>query len=395
MKNQILIFTAVLLILSGLVWDTSATETRAFSMGQTGVFMYDNSNVLLFPGAVMRYGNEVVTELRLKDAENLFSAEVRLPINSIMIGLNYNRPIDMYDPGVGDYVELENTTDLYLGTKLMGNDVGLRLSYGQDGYKRDSVFIGQTKLEESASYMEIAAGISSTNLYDISIGLEMPKIKSEEGFPSGTPVKDEFSGTGFNLNGRYFYQYDPKMNFVPVARLGFGSASRKVNQGSTELGKVDYSMMQFSLGIGLNYQISTNSMLIVALNLYEYSKVEEKIKEGTKYVTTTNSIPRLFLGAEATIKSWLVGRIGANRAYQKITDKETPYQGETTETSYQSSEYNVSFGMGLKFGRFLIDLDINDGLFFEGTNIISGRFRDLSNRVSISYLFSNGERSEK
>ena len=109
---------------------------------------------------------------------------------------------------------------------------------------------------------------------------------------------------------------------------------------------------------------------------------------------TTTSFPRLYLGAEAQIKPWITGRIGANRAYQKVTEKFKPTGGEEVEQSYQTSPYNVTFGLGLKFGKFLIDLNINDGFFFEGPNLISGRVRDFSNRVSVSYLFGNNERSK-
>ncbi len=384
MKNLSLICMAVVLLLTSLVLNTSATETRVFSMGQTGVFMYDNSNIYLFPGAVMRYGNEIVTELRLKDVERLFSAEVRIPVNSYVLGLNFNRPVSVYDPGVGRNIVLNSTSELYFGTKVSGNNLGIRLSYGRDGYSQDSTSV-QPRLEETARYVEIAGGYS-TSLYDASICLELPSIESNL-----AGDMDEYSGTGINLNGRYFYQYDLKMQFVPVVHLGYGSASRKTDVPQQE---TDYRRLELNLGIGLNYQISENSLLIVAIDPYRYSKMTEDVKDVTEITTTTSTIPRLYLGAETTIKSWLIGRIGANRAYQKITTKTKPDQGNAWETSYQSSVYNVSFGLGLKFGRFLIDLDINDGMFFEGPNIISGRLRDFSNRVSISYLFSNSERSK-
>jgi hypothetical protein len=389
MKSQIVFCVAAVLLLSGVIFNSSASETRVFSMGQTGVFMDDNSNISLFPGTLMRYGNEIVTELRLKDEESLFSAEVRLPVNSYILGLNFNRPISLFDPGVGINISLDNTSDLYFGTKLGENDLGVRLSYGRDGFNRDST-LGIPKLEESARYLEIAGGYS-TDMYDASISLELPSVNSELGGD-----KDEYSGTGINVNGRYYYQYDTNMQLVPVVKLGYGSASRKTDLGGgLPQAETDYSSQMLNLGIGLNYQISENSLLIVAVDPLGYSKLKTDVKDGVESTTTTTTIPRLYLGAETTISSWLIGRIGANRAYQKVSTKTKPAQGDEVETSFQTSSYNVSFGLGLKFGRFLIDLDVNDGVFFEGPNIISGRFRDFSNRVSISYLFSNNERSEK
>jgi len=390
MKRHWLIFFTVVFLLAGMVLNISATETRVFSMGQTGLFMYDNSNIVFFPGAVMRYGNEIVTELRMKDAESLFSAEIRLPMNSYMFGLNFNRPITLFDPGVGQSISLNSTSDLYFGTKLGGNDLGIRLSLGRDGFARDSIPFGPPRLEESARYFEVAGGYS-TDLFDASLSLELPSVKSEEG-----SLTDEFSGNMIMLNGRYFYDYDAKMTFVPVVRLGFGSGSRKTDVGGgNPQEEIDYGLLSLNLGIGLNYQISENSLLIFAIDPYGYSRLKEDEKNVEEYTETRTTLPRLYLGAETTIKSWLTGRVGANRGYQKVTQKFKPTGGTEYEQSYQESPYNVSFGLGLKFGRFLIDLDINDGFFFEGPNFISGTFRDFSNRVSISYLFGNDERSKK
>ena len=159
--------------------------------------------------------------------------------------------------------------------------------------------------------------------------------------------------------------------------------------------EVDYSLLNLNLGLGLNYQISENSLIIVAIDPYDYSKLTSKVKDAGETSTTTTTFPRLYLGAETNIKNWLIGRIGANRGYQKVTTKIKPSGANENETSFQTSPYNVSFGLGLKFGRFLIDLDINDGVLFEGPNFLSGTFRDFSNRVSVTYNFGQDERSKK
>ena len=382
MKKFEFILFVVFLLFCAVMMNSWATETRVFSMGNSGVFMNDNSNILYFPGNVMRFGNEIVTELRLKDNEELFSAEVRLPINSHMFGLNFNRPINIYNPGVGTNIRLEQTSDLYFGTKIGGNDLGVRFSLGRDGYSQDSTAV-QPRLEESARYLEIAGGYSTDN-FDVSLGLELPSIKSER---QGN--KDEYGGNNIWINGRYFYQYNSEIKFVPVLQLSFGSADRKTDIGpGIPQAETDYSLTNMNLGIGLNYQLTENSLLVLGIDPFGQSTTKEKEKEGDESTVVTSTLPRLYLGAEANIKSWLSGRIGANKAYQTITTKIKPYQQDEIKRTVHQSPYNVSFGLGLKLGRFLIDLDINDGFFFEGPNFMSGRFRDFSNRVSVSYLFS-------
>jgi hypothetical protein len=381
MKIQILAIFTIVLLLCSIAMDGYATETREFSMGQTGLFMYDNSNIVYFPGRVMSYGNQIVTELRVKGAENLFSAEVRLPVNSYMLGANFNRPISVYNPGVGQNIMLNQTTDLYFGTPLGDNNLGVRLSLGRDGYKRDSTAF-QTKLDESARYFEVGAGLSG-DYFDAGVSVAFPSIKSEE-----SNLKDEYSGTDISLIGRYFYEQNSRMQFVPVIAFETGSASRKTDVAAGQpQEKTDYSVLAFSLGVGLNFQIDENNLLILAIDPYRYHRDKEKIKDGPEYTTTTTAMPRLYLGVETTIKPWLTGRLGANRIYQNTVEKVKPVQGNEVETSYQSSDYIVSFGLGLKFGKFIFDLQINNDFLFEGPNFISGQIGDFSNRVSASYQF--------
>jgi hypothetical protein len=276
--------------------------------------------------------------------------------------------------------------------KLGDNDLGFRLSFGQDGFTQDSIPFVQQKLEESARYIEFAAGYS-TDLYDASLSIELPSASSEEG-----NLKDEASGTMLNLKGRYFYDYTSKMKIVPVVQLGYGLGSQKTDQGGgAPQIETDVSQLYFNLGVGLNYEISENSMLILAIDPFGYMSytTDEKVDTvSTETTRKTTTLPRLYIGAETSIRPWITARIGAYREYNSMTTEIKPSAGDKYEVTSQSSPYNVSFGLGMNFANFLIDLEINDGILFEGPNFISGTFRDFSNRVSISYVFGNNERSK-
>jgi hypothetical protein len=396
MKKLWLLVVICLVFSIGFVSNTPASETRVFSMGQAGLFMHDNSNIRAFPGTMMQFNSEILTELRFKDNEALYSAEVRLPFNEYVFGINFNRPIIVRYPGepslilpsVGQNIVLNSATDLYFGTKLGGNDLGIRLSFGADGFNQDSV-AGQPKVEESTRYLELAGGYT-TDMWDASVSIELPSAESEIG-----GLKDEASGTIFNLKGRYFYDYSSKMKFVPVVQLGFGSGSQKTDQGGGQPRlETDLGLTYINLGVGVNYEIAENSILIVAIDPFGYSSYKQDVKTVGELTTTTTTFPRLYMGGETSIRPWITARIGANRGYQKITTEVKPDAGTKVETTSQASPYNVSFGLGLKFANFLIDLDINDGILFEGPNFISGSFRDFSNRVSVTYVFGNEERSK-
>jgi hypothetical protein len=385
-----------MLLFAGLVSNSAASETRVISMGQSGLFMHDNSNIRAFPGIIMQFNSEVLTELRFKDNEAVYSAELRLPFNDYVFGVNFNRPLGYVYPGepspilpsIGQNVVLNSTTDLYFGMPLGGNNLGIRLSFGADGYTEDPGD-PQLKLEESTRYLELAGGYT-TDMWDASLSIELPSASSEQG-----GLKEEASGTLFNLKGRYFYDYTSKMKFVPVAQFGFGSGSEKEDQGGGQPQlETDLSLMYFNLGIGVNYEIDENSIIIVAIDPYGYSKYTQDLSGFGEATMSTTSFPRLYLGGETSIRPWITARLGASRAYQKMTEEIKPEGGTTQETSTYASPYNVSFGLGLNFANFIIDLDINDGILFEGPNFISGTFRDFSNRVSVTYVFGNNERSK-
>lgn len=244
------IITIVLLALF-FTLDVSGSETRVFSMGRVGYFIRDNSNITTFPGTLMRYGNEVVTELRWKDTESSYSAEARLPVNTnFMVGINFNRPIGMFVPNMSTFVELDETSDLYLGTRFIGHDVALRLSLGRDAFSQDSS-AGNPRIGESARYLELAGGISS-DMYDLAGSLELPSIKGEQGITS-----DEWSGVGINLHGRFHYQVNEKVRVVPVGHLGFSSSSRTFNPGTAQpKQETDYGTFGFNLGVGINYKVN-------------------------------------------------------------------------------------------------------------------------------------------
>jgi len=376
-----LITVPFVLILVFLVAISSltASETRVFSMGQVGNFIHDNSNISMFPSTMLRYNNQLVTELRVKDNETFYSAEARLPLtDEIMLGVNFNRPITIFNPGIGNNITLNQTSDIYLGTKLALGDAGVRISLARDAFENDAV----PKLEESARYLELAGGLS-TDLYDVSASITLPSITSKIG-----DSKDEWGGLGLNMNGRYFHEASKRITYVPVFMLGFSSTSEDFVAGAGQP-KVEtgYGSLSFSLGAGLHYKIDSTNTLVLAIDPFRYSKTSADTKGAGELSTTSTTLPRLYLGLETRIASWLVGRIGANRAYVTQTITTDPDQGTKTETKQQFSPYNVTFGLGFSMGKLLIDIDINDGFLFEGPNFISGRTRDMVNRVSVSYAF--------
>lgn len=378
------VFMTILLLMVFFAFEAMGSETRTLSMGGVGVFIKDNSNVTPFPGTLLDYNNQMYTELRNKDNQTSFTGGIHLPVlnTGFVAGIHINRPIMPVDQfGAAPNIQLNQVSDILFGMEMGGNNLGFRLSYGADGFSQDST-VGQTKIEENGRYLELGAGISNKQ-FDVGVTVAMPAIINETG-----QTKTELSGLGFGVNGRYFHKLSSKLQVVPVVLFYTMSGTGEFDPGGGGTkGEADYTEMFYDIAGALHYQIDEESQIIAGLGLYTNHSTNTKIKDGPENTLTYTSIPVIYLGGETRISSWLVGRMGAYQNFETETTKFKPFGGTETETSSSTSYVNFSFGLGMEVANFLIDVDINHGSFFEGTYLLSGRMRDIFNRVSVTYNF--------
>ncbi len=370
----------VLLIAASSVY---ATETRVSSMGGIGFYTNDNSNIFFFPGTIYKYKGQIVGELRSRGDDNSYTVGVQYPwAKDKVLGVYLNRPISYAIPvGVAPDVALNYTSDVLFGMQMTNFDLGLRVSLGFDGYTSPDT--GILKIDESARYFAVAAGISNEKM-DVGLLLDMPSAKWER-----DTLSRKWSGTGFGANARYFYGEQTKL--VPLVTFYTSSTSTKDTPNPTPSSQIDYSRLNFGIGVGVNRQINDNNLFVLGLEVLGISKIKEEPKDTLQdgFENTARTLPALYMGVESKIRPWLIGRIGAAQVFQKITEKQTgpAFPGRSRERSFDESNFNVSFGLGLNFGSFALDASINERMFFDGPYIISGYSNVLANRLSITYSF--------
>jgi len=229
--------------------------------------------------------------------------------------------------------------------------------------------------------MALAAGLSNEKM-DLGAHIEIPSAKYEP--DGGTDRK--WSGFGFAGAGRLFYGETNK--FVPVGLINIRSTTADFGTG---IGKVKYSDMNFGLGIGLNHNLNENNMLVMAIEAFGLQSAEQDSSDldvgGGKITYGRLTLPGFYLGAESKIRKWLTGRLGAAQVYQAVSEKYKPETGSEQKLTYTESQFNVSFGLGFTFGDFSLDAAINEGLFFDGPNFISGTTEPMARRLSLTYNF--------
>ena len=112
-------------------------------------------------------------------------------------------------------------------------------------------------------------------------------------------------------------------------------------------------------------------------------------KNGTETTNTTMILPGIYAGVESQIKSWLTGRFGLAQTYRSETVKTKPAQGNETEDTEHFKDFALTFGLGFNFGRFTLDAFVNEGLFFDGPNFISGTNEPLASKFYGELIISN------
>lgn len=360
-----------------------ATETRVLSMGGISPFIRDNSNVFYFPATINQYSNQAIAELRLKQGSGDNSIGIHLPIMSgAVLGVYLNQPFDVPSnyTQITPNLELKNSITAIYGTKMSNFDVGVLIAMASDSWENSTT---KPKVEESARILNIGAGISSP-IYDLGVMLNLPSVSH-----NADPAEQKYGGMGLDVYGRYFMKRSEKFELIPVARLGFGSTSYEDDSGVAEVpkGEVDYSKLNLELSVGLNYQMNSDNIALLGLELFGLAQNSEEVKNGYKNTSTTRTLPALFVGIESTLKPWLIGRLGATQSYYKSTTKYEPKEGEDSESSSTDSSFNLSFGFGVKVSGFMLDAYFNENLFFDGPNFISGQGNSIAHRISVTYNF--------
>jgi hypothetical protein len=379
LRSTVLVALIGLFIFSASV-TLFATETRVGSMGGVGFYMKDNSNIFFYPGAINQYTGQVIGELRVKNANQTYTVGVNYPINDKSVfGMYLNRPIGLDIPDeIVNEVTLDQATEFFYGMKSSNYDMGFRLSIALDSYKDD------TTDKESAHYFGLGFGISNDAM-DLGLSFDMPGISRKYYEDEATvQTENKWSGIAFGANGRMFYGERTKI--VPVVNFRFGKSKADWDT-ITGNPDVDYSMMNLGLGVGLNHPINEDNLLVLGVEVLGLSSLKAEEDSGYTYTTTVTTMPGLYMGLESRINNWLTGRVGAAQVFQTTKDKSEPPSGSSYETSDYASDYKVYFGLGIHFGDFLLDAAINEGLFFDGPNFVSGQSNAMANKLSLTYKF--------
>jgi hypothetical protein len=266
-------------------------------------------------------------------------------------------------------------------------------------------------------------------LIDVSALLRLNSVDAKHTPPPAVPLSLNqeltFTGTELGLNARVFMKISDKFSLVPMARfysfvyepeLTYAvPAHIKLNSKPNKFNRTD-----FEAGIGTNVNIN-GGKVFAGLSLESISlKRTYTTFKGTyagsttapdsistqvtdTYTTSVLTLPKVSLGAEFEIASWLTGRLGYYKAFAS-QDVKTEYnakaKAKTEETKYtfdfgyapacslQVADELLSLGIGLHFDRLSIDGYLAEEWLADGIYIASGKVNAMFCVVSMSYSFN-------
>ncbi|HNX00870.1 MAG TPA: hypothetical protein PLE74_04165 [Candidatus Cloacimonadota bacterium] len=377
----------VLLTFAAITANLFATESRMDAMGGMYGYTPDNTDIFLYPGAIYNYNKFVTCEMR-NSSDNTWSIGANLPLQQGMIlGVYFNQPtgidIDPFFSNHSDYsygdLDISKKLDVILGIKQ-----GLAFGIGLAG----SSFSPYKDLKESADYLDLKAGMS-TDKYDMGVILTLPFGKVEN---SGTKEKLTFFDMGLNLNGRMYLIQKPGWTLYGLGNIGFNSNTGKYTPSQEDKStnpKITQSTIDLNLGLGINYDVAKNTLLVLGVRPIGLELYSEKMTPGKyKFSSTDLIIPEYKVGLEAQVLPWLVLRAGATETYTMYSVKEDDSDGTEVENgSEYYSNFNSQVGMGMKFKNLTLDTVLNKQFLFDGPDAVGGTAPGFNSKLSLGYKF--------
>jgi hypothetical protein len=218
------------------------------------------------------------------------------------------------------------------------------------------------------------------------------------------------SGTEIAVNGRVFMKMGQNVTLVPQARFATFSYEPELSQTPTPAAPYNdkpnsYGRTEFEVGIGVNTQLSVG-FVSVGVSLQRIGlKNDITSVAGAALQTTENAVswfdlPKINIGAEFEILSWMTGRMGYFKRYASRTTESTPpapgvpteqtitlEQGYVPSLGFAAVDQQLSLGIAFLLDRVSLDGYVGERFLAAGPYIVSGNVQDMFGVVSMSFKF--------
>lgn len=384
LKRFLLVTCASLIIAA----PASANLSRVAGMGEIGLFMMDDSDVLTFPQALADYTNRAIGELGFRgsvDSQRSAGVHMHLEKVGVHAGVWVNQPGPQLRRGLSN-VANDGRHNVF-GIAAEDGLWGLQVGVGGDKWELtpDMDPPDGTLIEEKTSTYSVAGGLDF-NYSETANGELGAKINiasgSEDSQGDDMKIDETIFDVGVALRNTYDRGEHGKLVAVGTFNLGSGKIDFPTvapRGGALEENKVDF--LGAGAGVAWHYPVSSAVTVIAGVEPIAFlsAKETDTFEDSTEESKVTAiSYLSMFFGMEANLNSWLVGRLGASQANLMIKEEftfEDTSRGDpvTDEEKYTESAFQLSFGLGVKLGdNFMLDGVFNEDLFYTGPYFLTG-----------------------
>ncbi|MDE3057189.1 MAG: hypothetical protein KGJ59_04450 [Bacteroidota bacterium] len=291
--------------------------------------------------------------------------------------------------------------EAFWASRIDSLNVGASVSYGRWSGERSINGTSQQSVSTIRAKAGITDRISPNTLFD---GAVLVGFNSMSGTatPSGSPQNelDMTGGTEFGADLRLKCDFNSNWSFVPIARgYWFSWGMKQVRSGALVIPDPadEYSQSEVELGVGTNF--SKNGFLLAGGFSFQRAVLVSDYHTISKTTVTITDLPKINLGAEFVIASWIVGRFGyfdrlssvetevasGSATTTTTTSSELPWYGDLN--GFSAAQQRITIGVGMSVAGFSLDGTIGEGYFLNGPWPLSGTAQSLFNVVSFSYQF--------
>jgi hypothetical protein len=404
-KNWSKVVLVSLLVLMVAASMSFATTARVRSLANAGDYMSDDSNAMRWYSVLPMYANQVNAEVgtfgnRFESgfSSTYFISDTRaLSVNyacgeegkwgTYRLSLNENAL---------DHPGLWSTNALFMTmlpgsapTGLSGTDTPMNKWDVAGGWELgDNAAVGVSLTRSSwdyedpantanQSFTSVGAGVTWSNNEDFTVdgsftwGIANGDASFETNpFGGGTdPYTVEFdSKNAMEIAGRAFWDWTDETTVVPVVSYAMADYSLTDNQDPSFVagpGSGD-KMTDFKAGVGLNMDVNTANMLIVAAEFrhmkWEYSNADTV---GTNLAEFSGrNLPTIRMALETRVTDHMTTRVGAAKHLGKATvtsvdgEEISAEPGTPSYFDFGISSFDWTLGLGFDVAEWTIDLEL-------------------------------------
>ena len=306
--------------------------------------------------------------------------------------------------GAGQFGRPMSPVEVVGAYRAPSYDLGASVSYG--GWKNSRT--AADNLDEvdhtlRAKLGIVASDLSHSTCLDASVLLGFNSVNGSYTSSGQTSKLSMDGGTEFAIDVRIEGRLNDRWVLIPRVRwYTFGWELNETRNGTPSYPNPasDYGRDEFEIGIGEDFQ--TERVLIVGGMSYQRIALSTNYRTSTsqtKTTVTTEDLPKINVGIEIHVASWIVGRIGY---FDRLADTKTELissTGQTTTTisselpwygdpnGLSAAQQRLTLGFGLTVAGLAFDATVGEGYFLNGPWPLSGMAQQMFGVVSMNLQF--------